>query len=201
MFDGLKKCDNGKSISNSGGLTSTYDAATMMDKAATFNKTTHLGAKWDDSWGSYVHKGEWGYIRTVMPKSFDGGLRMSVDTAKDSKYAIRIDGLTERYFDEDTMVAAGLGNTSKVLLSVVHSIEVVATFVGADDVRDPTFKVNFERISKEGMAIQTLKHGGVIVWVVIGCVLLCLIIVGVIFWKKCSKKEEFYNSDDLYARV
>ena len=48
MFDGLNTCSGHKSI---GSMESTYDAATMMDKAATFNKTTHLGAKWDSSWG------------------------------------------------------------------------------------------------------------------------------------------------------
>jgi len=186
-------------------MVSTYDAATMMDKAAKFNTTTHLGASWDDSWGAdAVTAGDWAYLRTVMPKSFDGGLRMSVDAAADNSthYTIRVtDSVADRYFDKDTMIAAGLGNTHKVLLAYADSIELVATSSTSSDAGKNTFRVNFERISKEGMAVQTLKHGGVIVWVVIGCVLLCLIIVGVIFWKKCSKKEEFYNSDDLYARV
>jgi len=187
-------------------MVSTYDAATMMGNSTTaaFDSKTHLGSKWDNTWGSdAVTAGEWAYIRTVMPKSFDGGLRMSVDAAADNSthYTIRIVGATDRYFNKDTMKAAGLGNTSVVQLLYADSIEVVATSATASDAGANTFKVNFERISKEGLAIQTLKHGGVIVWVVIGCVLLCLIIVGVIFWKKCSKKEEFYNADDLYARV
>lgn len=186
-------------------MVSTYDAATMMDKAAKFDTKTHLGASWDDSWGDdAVTAGDWAYLRTVMPKSFDGGLRMSVDAAADNSthYTIRVTGgAADRYFDKDTMIAAGLGNTQKVILAYADSIELVATSATASDAGKNTFKVNFQRISKEGIALETLKHGGVIVWVVIGCVLLCLIIVGVIFWKKCSKKEEFYNSDDLYARV
>ena len=185
-------------------MVSTYDAATMMDKAAKFDTKTHLGASWDDSWGDdAVTAGDWAYLRTVMPKSFDGGLLMSVDAAADNSthYTIKVTGATDRYFDKDTMIAAGVGNTQKVILGYADSIELVATSATSSDAGKNTFKVNFERISKEGIAVMTLKHGGVIVWVVIGCVLLCLIIVGVIFWKKCSKKEEFYNSDDLYARV
>merc|ERR1711935_992517 len=111
MFDGLNTRSGHKSI---GQMVSTYDEATMMDKAAKFDTKTPLGASWDDSWGDdAVTAGDWAYLRTVMPKSFDGGLLMSVDAAADNSthYTIKVTGATDRYFDKDTMNAAGVGNT------------------------------------------------------------------------------------------
>jgi len=154
------------------------------------------------SWGAdALVKGDWAYVRTAMPSSFDGGLLMSVVSDASTTYTLKINGVADRYFNDQTVSSASLGKTGKVVLSKVDDISMFATTSAAADAGKDTFKVNFERISNEAMAKMVLEHGGVIVWVVIGCVLLCLIVVGVIFWKKCSKKEEFYNADDLYARV
>lgn len=198
MFAGLHTCNAGMSMNGA----SSYDADTDMGKAATFDKTSGLGATWDMSWGAdALVKGDWAYVRTAMPSSFDGGLLMSVVSDASTTYTLKINGVADRYFNDQTVSSASLGKTGKVVLSKVDDISMFATTSAAADAGKDTFKVNFERISNEAMAKMVLEHGGVIVWVVIGCVLLCLIVVGVIFWKKCSKKEEFYNADDLYARV
>lgn len=187
---------------------SSFDEATQFPHTETFDKKTGLGAHWDYTWTSVdtaADDSAWAYVRTVLPHSFAGGLLLSATDDANTHYALRIHQLTgDRYFDAHTVKATSLGKTGKVALSNADSIEVFwnqnAAVVAADSANN--FNIKVERISSAALAEMVITQGGVIVWVVIGCVLLCLIIVGVILWKKCSgNKEEFYNADDLYARV
>jgi tetrahydromethanopterin S-methyltransferase subunit C len=101
-----------------------------------------------------------------------------------------------------TLEKASVGTTKKVIVPFADSIDVVWTntaTISAAHAAD--FSLSFERRTNSDLAVFALEHGGVIVWVIIGIVVLCLLCVGVIVWKKCfSNKEEFYL-EDAYARV
>jgi len=73
------------------------------------------------------------------------------------------------------------------------------TTAAADD-----FEVTFTRATTLSILEMTTLHGGVIVWVIIGCVIVCLIITLICLWKKCANKKDeedrFYQVDN-YMRV
>lgn len=69
-----------------------------------------------------------------------------------------------------------------------------------------SFDLTFTRASYYDIAKLTAEHGGAVTWIIIGVVVLLACIVGVIVWKCfCHKNSDdennFYYSDDLYARV
>jgi hypothetical protein len=106
-------------------------------------------------------------------------------------------------YNRESLKVLSVGDTNKIVIPFADSIEVVWTNtdeVAAADVGG--FSLTFTRETNSSLAVFTLEHGGVIVWVIIGIVVFCLLCVGIIVWKKCFHKEgEAFYVDDAYARV
>jgi hypothetical protein len=143
-----------------------------------------------------------------MPKTFSGGLLLTHTAAKDTQVAVKVDNTLDRYFNDASLVSMAIGKTGKIPLTGADTIEVYMAqnnkWVAAD--KGESFKLTFTRASYADIALLTAEHGGAVTWIIIGCVVLVACIVGVVVWKCfCSKKkdseDEFYYSDDLYARV
>jgi hypothetical protein len=106
-------------------------------------------------------------------------------------------------YNRASLQVLSVGKTNKIVIPYADTIEVVWTntqTVPAAQVDG--FSLTFERKSNSELAVFTIEHGGVIVWVIIGIVVFCLLCVGIIVWKKCFHKEgEAFYVDDAYARV
>lgn len=78
-----------------------------------------------------------------------------------------------------------------------------AKYAAATD-KSNTFKVTFTRATNLQLA-ELVSSGGVVVWVILGCILCVLCCVGVCLWKKCTGSKDdadkaFYELDN-YCRV
>lgn len=99
-----------------------------------------------------------------------------------------------------------IGKTGQIPLAGANSIGIFmtqadkqTTTAAADD-----FSVTFTRATYLKIAEMTALHGGVIVWVIIGVVIVCLIITLICLWKKCAHKkdeEDRFYQEDSYMRV
>lgn len=71
------------------------------------------------------------------------------------------------------------------------------------------FSVTYTRASYMDIAKFTAEHGGAVVWIIVGVVLVLAVCAGVIIWKmgKCcfgdkkGDEDKFYEVEDCYARV
>ena len=83
-----------------------------------------------------------------------------------------------------------------------------STWTAALDTKAP-FSVTYTRASYSDIAMFTAEHGGAVVWIIVGCVVVAICCLAAILYKlgKCacgSKKDEadtFYAVEDFYARV
>jgi len=181
-----------------------YDATTFGEKAQA--KTGTVEYKWAVNSDSTA--GQWCYSKTFLPKSFSGGLLLTHTAAADTQVAVKVDNTVDRYFNNASLKSMAIGKTGQIPLTGAESIEVYMAqnnkWVAADKGED--FKVTFTRASYFDIAKLTAEHGGAVTWIIIGCVVLVLCIVGCIVWKcfcsgKKDEEDQFYYSDDLYARV
>jgi len=69
---------------------------------------------WDFTWAA-ASTGGWCYSRTVMPKTFKGGLLITHANDADTNFAMKIDGATTTWFDNVSLKKQGVGKTGKVV--------------------------------------------------------------------------------------
>jgi len=102
-----------------------------------------------------------------------------------------------------------IGKTGKVPLTGAKSISVMLQQKTVLDVSSDVALLTFTRASYMEMTKLVAEHGGAVVWIIIGCVVCCLIVTLACLFKcykdrKAKENEDgdgFYNYDDLYARV
>ena len=100
-----------------------------------------------------------------------------------------------------TLDKFAIGTTGKIAIFAAKSIDVTFTAMTSED-HTSKFKVTFLRTSTADLAKLVIEHGGAVVWIIIGCVLFCLLCVGIIVWRKCfHKKSEDFYFEDCYSRV
>ena len=169
-----------------------------------------LGYTWDYKWSKQTAttEGAWCYLRTVLPKSYAGGLIVTHTNDDATNVAVKVvSGAVDRYFTKATLKTNSFGKTGKIPLFAAKTIEVFmkqeAKFAAASDNAND-FKLTFTRATNFQLA-ELAASGGVVVWVILGCVLCVLCCVGVFLWKKCSGSKDdadkaFYEIDN-YCRV
>jgi hypothetical protein len=154
-------------------------------------KKTISAATIEYSWSSESPstEGDWCYIRTYLPKKYAGGMVITHKNDADTKVALKVEGTIARFFDNETLKTNAIGNTGKVSLYFASSIDLFMKqqnkYTTSLDTKDQ-FKIVFTRETNYELGMLVLKHGGVIVWVIIGCTLLCLAIIMICLWKKCA---------------
>lgn len=176
-----------------------YDAKDFADGEA---KDKKAGYSWSYGWKTHASAWDTCNYKFALPKSWAGGLMLSHSLTDDTQAVVSITQSGASYlYNSFTLEHLAVGKTGKIVIPVADEIQVTMTAT-ADQTADSTFKLTFERQSNEALALFTLEHGGVIVWVIIGIVVVCLLCVGVIVWKKCFNKHDndFYIEDN-YARV
>lgn len=154
--------------------------------------------KWNmkaPAWGSCS------YTATFPKAGFKGGLMMTHVLDVDTSATLQIVNSGVGYlYNSFTMGKLSVGKTDKIIIPVADSVDITMTATTAQTTAS-TFSLTFERQTNEQLALYTLEHGGVIVWVIIGIVVFCLLCVGVIVWKKCFHKTDDFYLEDCYARV
>lgn len=190
-------------VQQTGPVNTTFDAKTFGgNKAATFK------VDWDTT-----NSDSWGVARIIMPHSFAGGMYMSVVNDDHTNFAVKVDGgLTTRWFDGLSAKAANIGKQGKFPIMAADDIEFImqkkSTWTEVLNKSTP-FSITYTRASYSDIAVFTAEHGGAVVWIIVGCVVVALCCaIGIIYkMGKCcfgSKKDEsdkFYAVEDCYARV
>ena len=186
-----------------GAVGTTFDAKKFeASKAATFK--VHWGATETSSWG---------VARIDMPHDFAGGMYMSLINDDHTNVAVKVKGsITDRYFDGISAIATNIGKQDKFPLMTADYLEFFmqqkSTWTAALNKTKP-FSITYTRASYTDIALFTAEHGGTVVWIIVGCVIVaacCL--VGILwklghccFGKKKDDADNFYAVEDCYARV
>ena len=139
------------------------------------------------------------------PVKWAGGLLLSHAGLADTQAVVQIKNMVgttaaNYLYNTLTLDKLSVGTTGKIVVPAANSIDIVFTAT-ADQTTVSTFALTFERKTTAQLALFTLEHGGVVVWVIIGIVVFCLLCVGVIVWKKCFHKTDDFYVEDCYARV
>ena len=96
------------------GCASTWDPTKFIAGEDTGHKNqTPAIYSWDYTWDA-TSTGGWCYQRTVMPKTFKGGLLITHANDVDTAFAMKIDGTATTWFDNVSLKKQGIGKTGKV---------------------------------------------------------------------------------------
>jgi len=108
---------------------------------------------------------------------------------KDVSYVLRVDLNVERYFTKKTTHAMSIGKTGKVPLTGASKIDVMYQQKSSmESGTTNNFDLTFTRASYLNMTKLVAEHGGAVVWIIIGCVVCCLIITLACLFK-CYKQR------------
>jgi hypothetical protein len=129
------------------------------------------------SWKKQSHatKGSWCFIKTVLPKGYDGGLELTSKANLKVKFAARVNvGKTEYYFDNNrTKTLDKINGGSGIPLEAAQSIEVymaqnniIPHFSSVND-----FELTFKRTTWN--MISDYKPMADWAWVLIGMLICC----------------------------
>lgn len=195
-LDGMKTCTAATTCAADSFVVADFTKEVATDKKA--------GYTWDYGWKSEAKAWDSCFYTATMPtKGFKGGLLLSHVLTDDTQAVVRVinskDGKGYLY-NSFTLKKLSVGTTHDVVVPFADSIDISMTAMDAQTAPSK-FKITFKRETNEHLALFTLEHGGVIVWVIIGIVVFCLLCVGVIVWKKCFHKSDDFYVEDSYARV
>lgn len=175
-----------------------FDAKDFSDHEP---KGKKAGWEWSYGWSSHAAAWDTCHYNIELPKKWSGGLILEHTLTADTQAVVSVTQSGVNYiYNSFTLEHLAVGKTTKIVIPAADSIQVTMTATEAQTT-DSAFSLKFERQSNEALALFTLENGGVIVWVIIGIVVLCLCCVGVIVWKKCLKKNDEFYLEDSYSRV
>merc|ERR1712028_29454 len=107
-----------------------------------------MGVDWDTTVMTTTGDDKWGTARIIMPHSFTGGMYMSLVNYTHTSVAVKVDGLTNRYFNGASAIAANIGKQDKFPIMSANAIEFImqkkSTWTSALNTAKP-FSITYTR--------------------------------------------------------